>query len=190
MLRGFMLGAATAAFFERRDADAKEEAERALGLDPKLPGARLQVNVHHDVADADGARHDPALMHWLRDAASIGRLDLRVHDCFSDEELWQYLESLDLSVLPYRFGTHSGWLEACYDLGTAVLAPTCGYFAQQRPCLTYRHDEQGLDVASLQAAVRTAYEQRPQWQAKLEDRRQEREELATAHRAIYDGVMR
>ena len=94
-----------------------------------------------------------------------------------DEEL-QYLESLDLSVLPYRFGTHSGWLEACYDLGTAVLAPTCGYFAQQRPCLTYRHDEQGLDVASLQAAVRTAYEQRPQWQAKLEDRRQEREELA------------
>ena len=91
-----------------------------------------------------------------------------VHDCFSDEELWQYLESLDLSVLPYRFGTHSGWLEACFDLGTTVLAPTCGYFAQQRPCLTYRHDERGLDVPSLQAAVRTAYEQRPLWQARLD----------------------
>lgn len=156
----------------------------------ELPGARLQVDVHHDVADADGARHDPVLMRWLRDAESTGRLALDVHDCFSDEELWQYLESLDLSVLPYRFGTHSGWLEACYDLGTGVLAPTCGYFAQQRPCLTYRHDEQGLDVASLQAAVRTAYEQRPQWQADLEDRRREREELATAHRAIYDGVVR
>ena len=45
-------------------------------------------------------------------------------------------------------------------------------------------------MASLQAAVRTAYEQRPRWQAKLADRRQERAELATAHRAIYDAVMR
>ena len=133
----------------------------------ELPGARLQVNVHHDVADADGARHDPVLVGWLRAARRPGRLDLVVHDCFSDEELWRYLESLDLSVLPYRFGTHSGWLEACFDLGTPVLAPTCGFFAQQRPCLSYRHDEQGLDVPSLQAAVRTAYEQRPLWQARL-----------------------
>jgi hypothetical protein len=156
----------------------------------QLPDAGLQVNVHHDVADADGARHDPVLMRWLRDAEASGLLELVVHDCFSDEELWQYLESLDLSVLPYRFGTHSGWLEACYDLGTTVLAPTCGYFAEQRPCLTYRHDEHGLDVASLQAAVRTAYEQRPRWQARLADRRQEREELADAHRALYEAALR
>ncbi|TFV91066.1 glycosyltransferase [Blastococcus sp. CT_GayMR16] len=156
----------------------------------ELPGARLQVNVHHDVADAEGLRHDPALMRWLREAASDGVLDLFVHDCFSDEELWQYLESLDLSVLPYRFGTHSGWLEACFDLGTTVLAPTCGFIAQQRPCLTYRHDERGLDVSSLQAAVRTAYEQRPLWQASLADRRQERAELAAAHRTIYEAVLR
>ena len=155
-----------------------------------LPGARLQVNLHHDVADADGARHDPVLMRWLREAERDGALDLVVHDCFSDEELWQYLESLDLSVLPYRFGTHSGWLEACFDLGTAVLAPTCGYFAQQRPCLTYGHDEQGLDVGSLQAAVRTAYEQRPRWQSDIEERRRERADLAAAHRAIYDAVLR
>lgn len=156
---------------------------------PQLPGARLQVNVHHDVADTDGARHDPLLMRWLRDAEAAGRLGLAVHDCFSDEELWQYLESLDVSVLPYRFGTHSGWLEACYDLGTTVVAPTCGYFAEQRPCLTYRHDERGLDVPSLQAAIRTAYEQRPRWQASLADRRQERADLAAAHRAVYDAVL-
>jgi hypothetical protein len=154
-----------------------------------LPDARLQVNVHHDVADADGARHDRVLMRWLRDAQSTGALDLVVHDCFSDEQLWRYLESLDLSVLPYRFGTHSGWLEACFDLGTPVLAPTCGYFAQQRPCLTYRHDEQGLDVASLQDAVRTAYERRPTWQARLADRRQERAGLAAAHRAVYEAAL-
>ena len=154
-----------------------------------LPGARLQVNVHHDVADDDGARHDAGLMRWLRQAETAGALDLVVHDCFSDEELWQYFESLDLSVLPYRFGTHSGWLEACFDLGTTVLAPTCGYFAQQRPCLTYRHDDRELDVCSLQAAVRAAYEQRPRWQADIEDRRRERADLAAAHRRVYDAVL-
>ena len=49
-----------------------------------------------------------------------------MHDFFPDADLWDYLEGLDVSVLPYRFGTHSGWLEACYDLGTPVLAPTAG----------------------------------------------------------------
>lgn len=156
----------------------------------ELPGGLLRVDVHHDVADVDGARHDPALMRWLRDAESARALHLVVHDCFSDEELWRYLESLDLSVLPYRFGTHSGWLEACFDLGTTVLAPTCGYFAQQRPCLSYRHDERGLDVPSLQAAVRAAYERRPRWQASLADRQRERADLAAAHRAVYEAVLR
>ncbi len=156
----------------------------------ELPGARLRVDIHHDVADDDGARYDPVLMPWLRAAEAAGDLDLFVHDFFDDEALWQYLESLDLSVLPYRFGTHSGWLEACFDLGTPVLAPTCGFYAQQRPCLTYGHDERGLDVPSLQAAVRTAYEQRPAWQASLADRRQERAELAAAHRTVYEAVLR
>ncbi|HEV7211477.1 MAG TPA: glycosyltransferase family 1 protein [Blastococcus sp.] len=155
-----------------------------------LPGARLQVNVHHDVADTDGARHDPVLMRWLREAEVAGTLDLVVHDCFSDEELWRYLESLDLSVLPYRFGTHSGWLEACFDLGTPVLAPTCGFYAQQRPCLTYLHDDRGLDVDSLQAGVRAAYQQRPGWQAEPADRRRERADVAGAHRAVYEAVLR
>ena len=75
---------------------------------------------------------------------TAGLLDLRVHDYFTDDELWRYLSSLDVSVLPYRFGTHWGWLEACRDLGTAVIAPTCGYFADQAPVLSYQHDEAGL----------------------------------------------
>ena len=76
-------------------------------------------------------------------------------------ELWEYLNAIDVSVLPYRFGTHSGWLEACFDLGTAVVAPSCGFYAEQRPCVIYRHDETGLDAASLAGAVRSAYAQAP-----------------------------
>src|SRR5206468_2013009 len=105
----------------------------------------------------DGLRHDAGLAGYLASTAGRGDIDLRVHDCLSDEELWAYLENLDVSVLPYRFGTHSGWLEACHDLGTTVIAPSCGYFAEQRPCLRYRHDEEGFDPGSLQDAVLTAY---------------------------------
>jgi Glycosyltransferase Family 4 len=156
---------------------------------PALPGGRVQVNIHHDVFDPDGLRHDPELTQYLTAAAARGQLELRVHDCFSDEELWTYLESLDVSVLPYRFGTHSGWLEACHDLGTTVVAPSCGYFAAQRPCLPYQHDESGFDAASLQAAVLDAYQRRPHWQARPADRRQERAGIAAAHRRLYERLL-
>lgn len=154
-----------------------------------LPGARLRVDIHHDVFDPDGSRHDRGLAAYLADAAASGQVELRVHDCFSDEQLWAYLESLDVSVLPYRFGTHSGWLEACHDLGTTVIAPTCGYFGQQRPCLSYRHDESGFDARSLADAVRYAYERRPHWQAHPEDRLRERRHIAAEHRRLYARLL-
>jgi hypothetical protein len=155
---------------------------------PSLPGGRLQVNIHHDVFDPGGLRHDPELARYLA-VAGRGQVDLRVHDCFSDEELWPYLEQLDVSVLPYRFGTHSGWLEACYDLGTTVIAPTCGYFREQRPCLTYRHDESGFDAGSLQEAVLDAYRRRPHWQAHPAGRLRERAGVAAAHRRLYQQLL-
>ena len=111
----------------------------------RLPGAVLQVNAHRDVLDDDGARRDPRLAAYLRHHAEAGRLELQVHDFLPDDELWRYLASLDVSVLPYRFGTHSGWLEACRDLGTTVVAPTCGYFADQGPVLSYVHDERSFE---------------------------------------------
>ncbi|WP_297779788.1 glycosyltransferase family 1 protein, partial [Aeromicrobium sp.] len=87
---------------------------RAVG---DLPDAVLQVNVHRDVVEAGGEHHEPALVALLRDLD--GTVDVRVHDYFDDDGLFDHLASLDVSVLPYRFGTHSGWLEACRDLGTA-----------------------------------------------------------------------
>jgi glycosyltransferase involved in cell wall biosynthesis len=154
-----------------------------------LPGGLLRVDIHHDVFDSAGLRHDRAIVGYLRAAAGKGEIDLRVHDCFSDAELWAYLESIDVSVLPYRFGTHSGWLEACYDLGTAVVAPSCGYIAEQRPCLRYGHDERGLDARSLQEAVLEAYRRRPRWQAAAGERRQERTAIAAAHRRVYEALL-
>ena len=80
---------------------------------PDLPGAVLRVDAHTDVMTPGYQRHDAGFAGHLRELAAAGSLDLRVHDYFSDDELWAYLQGLDVSVLPYVFGTHSGWLEAC-----------------------------------------------------------------------------
>lgn len=68
-----------------------------------------------------------------------------------DEQLWRWLSSLDALLLPYRWGTHSGWVEACADVGTAVIAPQLGCWADQRPVLTVpRWAEAGtVDAAAV-----------------------------------------
>ncbi|MGI8900060.1 MAG: glycosyltransferase [Nocardioides sp.] len=154
-----------------------------------LPDTRLVVNVHTDVVTRGSDRFDVAVTDLLRDAEADGTVDLAVHDFLDDEQLWDYLQGIDLSVLPYRFGTHSGWLEACHDLGTAVLAPDCGYYRQQRPCLTYHLDEHGLDVPSLEQAVVRAVSERPSWRAEPVARRRERIWIAESHRHLYAHVL-
>jgi len=126
----------------------------------------------------------------LRELARDSRdIELHEHPYYTDEALWDYLMSIDVSVLPYRFGTHSGWLEACYDLGTPVVAPTCGFYAEQKPCLSYGHDEDGLDADSLRDAVRAAYHRRPAWRASVAGRVRERQGIARWHRAMYQRLL-
>lgn len=154
------------------------------------PGLEVQVNGHRDVLDADGERYDAPLAEFLQTAAAHGSLDLRIHDFLSDAELWEYLSSLDVSVLPYRFGTHSGWLEACRDLGTAVVAPTCGYFRDQGPVFEYTHDEHGFDAESLTRALRRARDAGRPDTASIRTRRAERERVAAAHSLLYERLLR
>jgi glycosyltransferase involved in cell wall biosynthesis len=155
----------------------------------ELPDARLRVDIHHEVADVGARRYDAPTMTALRAAEEADLLTLHVHDFFSDTELWRYLSDVDLSVLPYTFGTHSGWLEACHDLGTPVATSTCGFYREQRPCLTYHHDQSGLDGEGLAEAVRRCHDKRPDWRADPDDRRRERADIARAHRALYDSAL-
>ena len=151
----------------------------------ELGDAVLQVNCHRDVLDPDGARRDVELAAYLRAEEARGHLEVVVHDYYSDQELWSYLASLDVSVLPYTFGTHSGWLEACRDLQTTVLAPTCGYYAEQGPSLSYTNDEDAFDAQSLRDAIVLAHDERPHLGATLEERATQRHELARAHEDLY-----
>jgi glycosyltransferase involved in cell wall biosynthesis len=153
------------------------------------PEATLQVNVHDEIFDPDHYWYAPNTAKYVRDLVDAPQVDVRIHPYFSDDDLWKYLASLDVSVLPYRFGTHSGWLEACYDLGTGVVAPDCGFYAEQRPCSVFSFGERTpLDTGSLVRAVasfRGAPPSRPTWPQRLAERKM----LAQAHVDIYTAVL-
>lgn len=154
-----------------------------------IPGGVLQVNAHRDVMDPEGDRHDSELATFLASTAEDGSIDLRIHDFLDDGSLWEYLQSLDVSVLPYRFGTHSGWLEACRDLGTAVIAPDCGYYADQAPVQIYHHGQSGLGRASLAAAIHRAFLDRNRHAVSVTARRAQRQRVAEAHALLYRELL-
>ena len=154
-----------------------------------LAGARLRIDVHCDVMTPGSTRHAPEVAALVRDAARDAHVEVIVHDFFSDTDLWSYLEGLDVSILPYRFGTHSGWLEACHDLGTRVIAPDCGFYADQRPCLVYALNAGEYDAASLVDAVRRAHAENAPRRPGLHRRLDERRLLAARHREIYLDAM-
>ena len=93
----------------------------------------------------------------------------------------------------YRFGIHSGWLEACFDLGTAVVVPSCGFYNEQRPSEVFDFSEESFDAGSLHRAVRTAYD-RWAWgfdapRANWCQRRAERVRIAQSHRNVYQSAL-
>ncbi|WP_235926498.1 glycosyltransferase family protein [Actinokineospora pegani] len=173
---GFVVG--VHAKSQRANSDPVTVAQRLAEAASALPGVTVRVDAHDDERGRAVARRVERL-----------GVDLRVHPRFGDEELWAYLASLDLSVLPYRFGTHSGWLEACHDLGTAALVPSCGCYAEQAPCLVYRWEAAAAEPDSLTAQLRSAWELRPGWQASADDRSRQRAGIAAAHERVYRDVL-
>lgn len=174
----------------RANLDPLPVIETLVGLTDEIPGLRVRVDVHLDVMTPGMDNHDEGVAARLRGWAGSGLLELHEHDYLSDDELYAYLASLDVSVLPYRFGSHSGWLEACHDLGTTLVAPTCGFYADQRPCLSFRMDEETYDPATLvtaiEAAARGPRPARPGREARYAERRR----LARRHEEIYREALR
>ena len=105
---------------------------------------------------------------------------------FTDAELWAYLGSLDLCVLPYRFGTHSGWLEACVDLGTGVLVPDIGCYGEQHQHPGYLRSNSGIVDATTFARVLGDVLRDPSRGARdRPDRIAQRRLIAAAHERVY-----
>lgn len=177
----------------RANMDPLTVAGALVSIVAELPGAVLRLDIHDEVYQPGNHWYAPDLGAAMRKYADHPHVDVRVHSYFTDAELWDYLSTVSVSVLPYRFGTHSGWLEACFDLGTAVIAPSCGFYAQQRPCGVFECTEQSFDPESLRRAVRAAYDR---WaagtatpRASWGGRRAERTRIADAHRAVYEAAL-
>jgi glycosyltransferase involved in cell wall biosynthesis len=153
------------------------------------PGTVLQINGHRDLLEPGGARYCADLERPLRDAEAAGLVDLRVHDFMPDAELFAYLASLDVAVLPYRFGTHSGWLEACRDLGTTVVAPSCGYYRDQGPVVSFVNEEDRFDPDSFEQALATAVDHPGLGRLSVAARRAQRTEISAFHAGLYSDLV-
>jgi hypothetical protein len=153
-------------------------------------GHRVTVTLHRDVLRRD----DPAAratVAALTAAHGRGEVELVVHDPLDDAALWAWLAGLDVAVLPYRFGTHSGWLEMCHDLGTSVVAPATGHYASQGADATYIADGSTVDDGSLVAAVQHALAARAHTLPGLgaTERLRQRHEVAAAHDRAYAAAL-
>jgi beta-1,4-mannosyltransferase len=158
---------------------------RALTEGGGIGDARLRVDIHSEIWEPQAPAFRGDVRMTLEHLERRDAVELRVHDYFTDLQLYDYLAGLDVAILPYRFGTHSGWLEACRDLGTAVVAPSCGCYADQGEVFEFRCDEDGLDPGSLRDAVRRAAASA----VAVPERRAQREEIAAAHRCLYHRLL-
>ncbi|MCV7172819.1 glycosyltransferase [Mycobacterium manitobense] len=117
------------------------------------PGWRLRLDVDEEATSSP--RADELFCGRLDDLRTRG-VDVRVHPRFTDDELVDYLHEVDVLVLPYRFGTHSGWVEACFDAGVCAVVPDCGFFHEQHDFPTYRCGSGVPDAVTLRSAVSDA----------------------------------
>jgi hypothetical protein len=141
-------------------------------------GGRLRVLV-----DRDGASGLPPEVARL---AADGEVELVVHD----GDRAARLQELHVAVLPEPCGTHSGDLEICRDVGTRVVAPGCGWFADQwSDVVTYAHEVDGLDAVSLTAAVSAALTRPMPRPADRAWREEQRVAVRRVHAEVYASVV-
>jgi hypothetical protein len=142
-------------------------------------GGRLRVLV--DAAD------EPRIGSAVRKLAAAGDLELVVHP---GAEWPAQLQQLHVAVLPEPCGGHSRDLEICRDVGTRVVAPSCGWFADQwSDVVSYGNHEQGrLDPVSLTAAIGAALTRPMPRPADREWREEQRRAVRQVHADVYAQV--
>jgi hypothetical protein len=103
----------------------------------------------------------------------------------------QQLQELHVAVLPENCGTHSLDLEICRDVGTRVVAPSCGWFADQwSDVVTYGNDEErGFDPVSLDGAVAAALTRPAPRPADRAWRAEQRAAVRAVHEQVYAQVV-
>lgn len=107
-----------------------------------------EVRMHRDVRDTEARDAIREI------AAGSDRVIVIEHDRLDDQELANVLSRMDACILPYRHGTHSGWLELCWDLAVPVIAPRVGFYAEQHTDGSVTSFEPDRDGRSLADGIR------------------------------------
>jgi glycosyltransferase involved in cell wall biosynthesis len=147
--------------------------------------ARVTVRMNERVRDEGEAARVVA-------AAGIdGRVRVERGARLDDAALDRWLAGLDVFVLPYRHGTHSGWVELCHDRGVAVVGTAVGHLGEQHPddFVAYRSgDGAGLAAALVRAAHLRVHGD--ELAIRRRRRLEERSRARAAHAEVYAGALR
>ncbi|WP_209560793.1 glycosyltransferase [Frigoribacterium sp. PvP032] len=159
----------------------------------------VRVDVNERVRDASALAEVRAL---VADAPDHLDVSLVLHPRLGDDELAEALADLDVVLLPYSHGTHSGWVELSWDLGVPVAAPRVGHVADQHPDAVDTASFDAGDADQLAAAVAALLRARSDEPARpgsegrealvaerRERRRAQRDEIARAHLAVYERAV-
>ena len=144
---------------------------------------RLRVDVYPAALE-----RGPAAGRCLERLAAERGVELQLRPYGPDDDFEAYIRSIDVALLPYRWGTHSGWAEACLDVGTQVVAPASTCIPDQHPGI-HAIDLDDPDVGAALADVLDAcWAHRDELALSREWRTQQRKDLAAAHAQIYEAV--
>ncbi|THG29909.1 glycosyltransferase [Naasia lichenicola] len=166
---------------------AAAEALR-LRADGAGDGAVLEVHLHERVRDHEAERQVRAL------ADADPAIELQVHSRLDDDALAASIARLSAAILPYRHGTHSGWLELCWDLGVPVLAPAIGHLIDQHADGVFAFDtgSQSSTARSMARAIDQAVTAAPERAGSIRRRSAQRDlqqpRITEAHGRLYRAV--
>ncbi len=181
----------------RRDGPGRVVGMHLRDLRPNVDGPRATaalIAAVRDLGDVtvrvflrDRVRDEAARNRVRRLCASAGpRVQLVEAPRPTDAELARELAGLDAAVLPYAHGTHSGWLELCWDLGVPVAAGRVGFLAEQHPVAGFDWEDPTSLADAIGASLRAP-------RADLETRRalrlRRRREIADRHLAVYRAAL-
>lgn len=162
---------------------ASLDALRANGVP-----AQGRVLVNERTRDPDAVRAIVELVAGRPDCAVVERPRP------DDAALVDEVDELDVAWLPYRHGTHSGWVELCYDRAVPVVGPGSLPMAHQHPQEYRSVDGPGGPAEAVRSAI--AIGTRPGSTARraaIERRRHaraaERKGVRRAHAALYRSSM-
>lgn len=175
---------------------AEEIVRDALAASELLASAGVPATI--EILLNDRVRDDATATRIAAAADGHPHVDVRRTAYLPDQAVEEWISGLDLFVLPYHHGTHSGWVELCYDLGVRVAGTDVGHLREQHPDdfspIVLGEPQTMVEAVRVAASTRASNDDRAERRERRRaERIAERQSVRTAHADLYallhDGVL-